>query len=170
MGLESFDNDQWYDPALERYGVRYARAMTRYLYANIVPNGTPSLDWPKYGLITQFDKALAFTLAAGATDTLTLQTNNRNWMLVCRSAIAADSTGAEASLVNLTVGCNADPGIQLMDVQPIKLVFGDGQLPSLMLFPEEWPTNTFRRWTVVNGSAGSRVVTLSFKFFQVRTG
>lgn len=172
-----FADQKWFDPGLEKYGVGYAKAMTRFLYQNIVPANSESEIWPKYGLITQFDRVLTFAGAAvpaaglttGETQTLTLQTNNRNWMLISRAAVAVQ-VATEASLVNILVGCNADPGIQLIEAQPASLIFGDGQLPSIMLMPEEWPTNTFRRWTVTNNTPGNPVtVTLSFKFLQVRT-
>lgn len=171
-----FADQKWFDPGLEKYGIGYAKAMTRFLYQNIVPQDKfkPEFaeDWPRYGLITQFDRVLTFVLDAGAGTTAvqTLQTNNRNWMLISRAALCMDTaTMTDATLGNILVNCNADPGIQLMENQPASLVFGDGQLPHIMLMPEEWPTNTFRRWTVTNNSGIARTVYLSFKFLQVRT-
>jgi hypothetical protein len=180
-------NQKWYDPALEKYGISYAKVMTRFLYQNIVPAAKIDPDpnapdcseeWSKWGIITQFDRVLTFAgvggLAVGMTPTevqiLDLQTNNLNWMLVSRVA-ASVTLGpiADANIAPINVGCNADPGFQLMDVQPASLVFGNGQWPHIMLMPEEWPTNIFRRWTVTNNAAVNRIVYLGFKFLQVRT-
>ena len=162
--------EQFFDLSLARYGIPYAKYMTKRLYDNIASKDAPSTDWSKFGPIGQFDRVLTFTaLANGASSTLNLQMNNRNWFLLSRVAVATDATGAEASLANITAQCVLVPGMTVVDAQPISLQFGDGQWPHIMPFPEEWEANTTRNWTVTNSSGAIRTINLSFKFLQVRT-
>ena len=179
--MDFFSDQKWFDLAFEKYGIGYAKSMTRFLYEGVVPDekmNDPSGrdwsdEWPNFGRIMQFNPVLTFSgaagtgLVAGESQTLTLRTNNHNWMLISRAALNLDATLADAGLAGVHVGCTVDPNDQLMEMQPASLVFGDGRWPSILLMPEKWPMITFRRWVVANNSGAACTVRLNFAFLQV---
>lgn len=173
------DENQWTDPALILLSCgnkEWARWATRYLYENAVPYGTPSENWPKTGLITQFDRTLTIPLAASdlvsgvfTTGQAALQTNNRNWLLLSRAAIVLDENGTVQDLNSVAVRCEVPPSTFTVENQPAGLVFGSGEWPAVMPFPEEWTQNIIRTWFATNLRDVPLTLHMNLKFLQVRT-
>lgn len=173
------DPNQWIDPALltiANGNESWARWATKHLYMNVCQANMPSTDWPKVGLITQFDRVIEIDLAASdpannqfVTNEGSLQTNNRNWFLLSRAASAVDSEGNQLDLNNFLVKCEVPPSTQTIETQPAGLVFGSGEWPHVMFFPEEWTANVLRTWAVTNLTAFPAKVSLSLKMLMVRT-
>lgn len=172
------DKNQWYDPCLLMAGngsEDFSRWATKFLYANIVDfDKVKSEDWPKYGIITQFDRKLEFNLVNGEPVPDTIPTNNRNWLLLSRAATVLDLNGNNLSLTNFNVSITVPTTTFLMDDQPVSNTFGSGEWPHVMYFPEEWTQNVPRTVTATNktGVPGQETpanLFLNFKFLQVRT-
>lgn len=169
------DKDQWYDPCLLMAGngnEDWARWATKWLYAGVVDfqSEKDSQNWPKYGIITQFDRALPFALAAApAAVPSVIPTNNRNWLLLSRVATATDSFGNNVNLANINVSITVPTTTFLVDNQPASNTFGSGEWPHILYFPEEWTQNVSRTVTATNLSGQAVTLTLGFKFLQVRT-
>lgn len=168
------DKDQWFDPSLLLVGngsEDWARWATYWLYYDVCSSKVDSNDWPKYGIITQFDRHITFSIAApvGTVGTpAAIPTNNRNWLLLSRVASAIDSNGNDLSLQQFNINIQLPNNTQVMENQPISNVFGSGEWPHVLYFPEEWEQNVSRQVTVTNNSGVAATVTLGFKFLQVR--
>lgn len=162
---------QWVDPSLllVSNGVEeWAKWATAYLFEN-VSKSSPSEDWPKVGVIQQFDRR-AFANCPDATPVdVDFPTNNRNWILLSRVALALDQNGNEIPLSNFDVAISVPPTTFLMELQPASLTFGSGEWPHVLFYPESWTANVLRNITVVNRSGVPAIVALGFKFLQVRT-
>ena len=148
----------------------WCRWATKYLYEGIV--NTESIDskeWAKYGVITQFDRNLSFSLATDIPSTKLIPTNNRNWLLVTRAAVAAYN-GLSVPIEGINVSVSTPPKTFTVENQSILNTFGTGQWPHVMYFPEEWSRNVPRTVTAVNNTAATPIaLSLNFKFLQVRT-
>jgi hypothetical protein len=174
------DKDQWYDPCLLMAGngnEDWARWATKWLYAGIVDfsQEKDSTNWPKYGIITQFDRTLPFSFPATPTSALTtpipstIPTNNRNWLLLSRAATAVDASGNNLNLALFNVSISVPVTTFLMEDQPAINTFGSGEWPHVMYFPEEWTQNVARTVTATDLAGVIATLTLNFKFLQVRT-
>ena len=168
------DADQWFDPCMMLAGngnERWAQWATKYLFAGVALDGAKSTDWPKYGVITQFDRKLQFDFTPGAplnTAQLFFPTNNRNWILVQRVATALNQNGQNISLDLFDVNIQVPPTTFIMETMPASNVFGSGEWPHVMYFPEEWPANVTRTVTATNRSGVTATLYLTFTFLQVR--
>lgn len=169
--------DQWFDPTLLLPGngsEYWARWATWWLYWNVVSPTVPSEEWPKYGIITQFDRHIDIPIgpAVGGVPTVSAQfaipTNNRNWLLVSRAATVLDTNGNNLNLSDFDVTIELPNNTQVIETQPISNVFGSGEWPHVMFFPEEWEANVSRAISIRNRSLFTANVFLSFKFLQVR--
>lgn len=178
MADRNVDKNQWADPCLLMVGngnEEWARWATKWLYEDIAPEHADSTDWPKYGIITQFDRRLVFNgalnagLLAGEIQSQLIPTNNRNWLLVSRAAVARNAQGVIVGLDNFNVNITVPTTTLLMEDQPASNTFGTGQWPHVLYFPEEWTQNVPRTVTAQNNSVVAATLTLSFKFLQVRT-
>lgn len=173
------DENQWIDPALltlANGSKEWARWATKYLYENVTDRQVSSETWPKTGLITQFDRALSIPLAASnivgnrlTTGQASLQTNNRNWLLLSRSAVVLDENGVIQDLNSIAVKCEVPPSTFTIEDQPAGLVFGSGEWPAVLPFPEEWTQNITRTWYATNLRDVPLTLNISLKFLQVRT-
>lgn len=172
------EKDQWFDPCLLLAGngsEDWSRWATKWLYANIAPEDEPSKDWSKHGVITQYDMKLGFDFPAGAPSTAgvdgSFETNNRNWLLLCRSATAVNSNGANLSLSLFTLSMNVPPKTFLMEEQPVANTFGSGEWPRILYFPEEWSMNVLRSFVARKDAnvVEAATLTLCYTFLQVRT-
>lgn len=166
------DENQWYDPTLLLVGngnVEWARWATKWLYRNVTGVGDKSSDWPKYGVITQFDRSLVFALTALATPVNAFfQTNNRNWLLLTRAATVIDGQGNNLNLSLFNLSLSVPPLAFLIENQPVSLTHGSGEWPHVMYFPEEWTENVARTFSVSNNSGVAATLTLNALFLQVR--
>ncbi len=173
------DVKQWVDPGLLTLGSgneAWARWATKFLYANCTPESAPSTEWPRTGLITQFDRTISIPLAASdlvnnvfITNEGTLQTNNRNWLLLSRAATAHDANGTVVDLNRVLIRCEVPPQTALIETQPAGLVFGSGEWPANMPYPEEWSMNVARTWFATNLLGQAITLDISLKFLMVRT-
>lgn len=172
------DPNQWYDPAMLLVGngaLEWARWVTKWLYVNVPPTKCESEDWSKYGVITSFDRAISFVLpATPAAPELpipvegSLLVNNRNWVLLSRAALALDANGNSLPLSLFDVEMFVPPVSQLIETQPAANVFGSGEWPHVMYFPEEWSENVTRTFAVTNRSGVAATFYMSLKMLQVR--
>jgi hypothetical protein len=168
------DKDQWFDPSLLLVGngsEDWARWATYWLYYDVCSLKTLSEEWPKFGIITQFDRHLTFTIAAPvgtASIPLALPTNNRNWLLLSRAATATDANGNALALRNFDIRVEGPNNAQFIETQPISNVFGSGDWPHVMYFPEEWEQNVTRNFVITNNSLVAATIVLNLKFLQVR--
>ena len=168
------DPNQWYDPCLLMAGngnEDWARWATKWLYTNVVDyqSEKDSRNWPKYGIITQFDRTLSFSLANNTPVPSTIPTNNRNWLLLSRAVTAVDLQGNNLNLANFNVSISVPTTTFLMEDQPTSNTFGSGEWPHVLYFPEEWTQNVARTVTATNNSGVAANLYLNFKFLQVRT-
>lgn len=165
--------DQWIDPCMLLIGqgnVEWARWATAWLYENICAKDKPSHDWPKYGYIDQFDRSLSFNLPNATPVQDQFLTNNRNWLLISRSAVAREtSTNVQLDLSNFQVSLQIPPTTTIIEPQPATLVFGSGELPNYRFYPERWFANVTRTFRLTNNSGTPANVDLSCMFLMVRT-
>ena len=172
----NFDPKQWFDPSLLLAGngsEDWSRWATKWLYANVAPEDEKSEDWSKHGVITSYDLKLAFDFPAGAnvTQSGSFETNNRNWLLLCRAATAINSNGSNLSLSLFDVSMNVPPKTFLMEEQPVSNTFGSGEWPHVSYFPEEWSMNVLRSFEANKHASivEAATLTLCCTFLQVRT-
>ncbi len=172
MADRVINTKQWYDPSLLLAGnnsVEWAQWATEYLYRDVAPSDMKSEDWSKLGVITQFDRKLDFDLPDSTPLEAILKTNNRNWLLLQRSATAANAIGAEISLIGFDVSITIPPTTYTMETQPVKNTFGSGEWPHILYYPEEWTQNVARTVTATNRTGATAKLYLGFTFLQVRT-
>ena len=154
------NKDQWCDPAVLMAGngnLEWARWATKWLYTDVID--TDAID--SYNL--------PFTLTNSAPVQLSFETNNRNWLLVSRAAVATNTAGAILGNQLFSVNITVPTVTFLMEDQPVSNTFGSGQWPHVLYFPEEWTQNVKRTVTATNNSGVSASLYLNFKFLQVRT-
>lgn len=167
------DPNQWYDPCLLMAGngcEDFARWATRYLYAGVVDTQkVDSKEWPKFGIIEQFDRSVPFSLPNNTPVPSVIPTNNRNWLLLSRVATAVDSYGNTLNLSNFNVSISVPTTTFLMEDQPVSNTFGSGEWPHILYFPESWSQNVTRTVTATNNTGIAATLSLGFKFLQLRT-
>lgn len=165
--------DQWYDPCLlmaSNGSEDFARWATKCLYAGAVDTEkVDSKDWPKFGIIEQFDRNVEFSLPNNTPVPSVIPTNNRNWLLLSRAATAVDQFGNSLNLSLFRTSVSVPVTTFLMEDQPAANVFGSGEWPHVLYFPELWAQNVTRTITGTNNSGVSATLSLSFKFLQLRT-
>ena len=165
--------DQWIDPNLLLVGqgnVEWAKWATRWLYEGVCSVDKPSHDWPKYGYIDAFDRTLHYNLANANPADDSFQTNNRNWLLIARTAVAMNpNTDRQIDLSLFSLSIQVPPKTFTVEDQPISLTFGSGEWPNYRFYPERWFANVTRTVRVTNNSGLPAVVDLGFLFLQVRT-
>lgn len=164
---------QWIDPNMLLIGQgneEWAAWATKWLYQGVVADSVNSHDWSKYGLIDQFDRTLHYDLPNANPVNDSFQTNNRNWLLIARTAVAINpNTDRQIDLSLFSVSIQVPPKTFTVEDQPISLIFGSGEWPNYRFYPERWFSNVTRTVQVTNNSGLPAVVDLGFTFLQVRT-
>lgn len=169
-------------PGFARYGLDYARVMTRWLFADPSnPFASQPERWADMATVRQRTGTLIFDgldgsgrgtgLANNASQTLTFEFNGgRNYVIWSRAADAANYTGTPGSqntgLINFA--SQLTDGTILDTTSPLTASFGSGEQPYVYVLPSLMLGTQRMQLTVTNRTGNANVfVYLSFGYYYL---